>query len=270
MAYSTDSRFSVAAGSPPQVVGPFDKFEMHATPKYHCGFKVEAADGSIYRYGHFGADVAAGRLVAQDTSESTAVLNAITVIVPASAETTSDGTLGSKYIQGTIASIAVNQYAGSKLLVVDNAGQGYTYDVVGNTATGDPTTGDIRIEIAQPLQVALTATSDIIVMGNIYANLEVATAGADVAMVGVNCSAMDVSAAAYGWLQTWGVVACLQDGTCAIGDIVTLSDGTSGAYQTAAGGGTDITDLVAEAIVGYQLVTGATDGEGCLYLQLGN
>jgi len=270
MAYSTDSRFSVAAGSTPQVVGPFDKFEMHATPKYPCGYKVEVVDGSVYRYGHFGADTAQGRLVSQDISESTAILNAITVIVPASANTVTDGTLGSKYIQGTIASISINQYAGGKLLVVDNTGQGYTYDIVGNTATDDPASGDIRIELAQPLQVALVATSDVLVMGSLYANLEIATAATDIAIVGVTCSNMDVSAAAYGWIQTWGVVACLQDGTCAVGDIVTLSDGTSGAYQTAAGGGTTIGDLIAEAIVGYQLITGATDGEGCLYLQLGN
>jgi hypothetical protein len=270
MAVSTSSKFSIAAGAVPSVVGAFDKFEMHATPKYPCGYKVELADGSVSRYGHFGADTAQGRLVSQDISESSAILNAITVVAPASAVTITDGTIGSRYVEGTIASIAVDQYAGGKLLVVDNTGQGYTYDIVGNTATGDPASGNLRIELAQPLQVALDATSDVLVLGNLYANLEIATAASEIAIVGVTCANMDVSEAAWGWIQTWGVVACLQDGTCAIGDICTLSDGTSGAYQTAAGGGTQIADLVAEAIVGYQLITGATDGEGCLYLQLGN
>ena len=269
MAYSTSSTFSIAAGSPPQVVGAFNKFEMHATPKYPCGYKVETADGSVYRYGHFGDDTVMGRLVSQDISESSAILNAITVIVPGSTVSTTDGTLGSYYVQGTIASIAVDQYAGGKFVTIDNTGQGYTYDILGNTATGDPTSGDIRIHLAQPLQVALVGATDVAVIGNLYANLETATAATDIAITGVTCSSMDVSAAAWGWIQTWGVVGCLQDGTCAIGDICTLSDGTSGAYQTAAGGGTDITDLVAEAIVGYQLITGATNGEGVLYLQLG-
>lgn len=268
MAYSTSSRFNIAAGSRPQVVGAFDKFEMHATPKYPCGYTVDTADGCVYKYAHFGADTAQGRLVSQDISESSAILNAITVVAPASAQTTTDGSIGSYYIEGTIASIAVDQYAGGKLVVLDNTGQGYTYDIVGNTATNDPATGNIRIKLAQPLQVALDATSDVGVLGNMCANLEIATAATDIALAGVTCSNMDVSEAAWGWIQTWGPVGCLQNGTCAIGDICTLSDGVSGAYQTAAGGGTDITDLVAESIVGFQLMTGATDGEGILFLQL--
>ena len=267
MAYSTSSRFSNAAGSPPQVVGAFDKFEMHATPKYPCGYKVETADGAVYKYSHFGDDTAQGRLAAVDASESSAALNTITVVVPTSAVTTTDGTAGSYFIEGTIASIAVNQYAGGKLVICDNTGQGYTHDVLGNTATGDPASGNIRIQLAQPIQVLLAADSDVLLQGNLYANLEIATA-TDIVLAGVTCANMDVSAAAWGWVQTWGPVGCLQDGTCAIGDICTLSDGTSGAYQTAAGGGTDMTDLVSEAIVGYQLITGATDGEGLLYLQL--
>ena len=268
MAYSLSSRFDIAAGATPTVVGTFDKFEMHANPQFHNGYTVKTADGCIYKYAQFGADVAAGRLVAQDTSESSAALNAITVIVPASAVDTTDGTIGSYHIQGTIASIAKDQYQGGKLLTIDNAGQGYTYDILGNDATDSTATGDIRITLAQPLQVALTATSDVLVVGNMYSNLEIATAATDIALAGVTCAAMDVSAAAWGWVQTWGPVACLQDGVVAIGDVCTVSDGTDGAYQVGGGGGSLVADFVAESIVGYQLITGATDGEGALFLQL--
>jgi hypothetical protein len=257
MAISTSSKFSIAAGSPPQVVGAFDKFAKDATPKYPCGYKVEMADGTIYRYSHFGEDTAVGLVVAADISESSQADIADEIIAPASCVTTTDGTIGSYYIEADLASVTVDQYAGAKLLILDDTGTGYTYDIVGNTATDDPASGNIRIQLAQPLQVALDATTDIGIRGNRYANLESADPS-DIDLAGVSCSAMDVSEAAWGCIQTKGVVAILADGTIDDGDVITLSDGVAGAVQTMAGGGTAISDAVSEPIIGFCVETGAS------------
>jgi len=267
MAYSTSSRLPFGVVGVPQVGGAFDKFQMDATPKYNLGFKVESADGKVYRYSHFGDDVNRGVLVAQDLSESSVVDTDNAIIDSASAVTTTDGLIKSKYVQLTLASITAGQLAGGVFITTDDAGEGYTYDIVGNTATNDPATGDIRIELAQPLQVAVTSATDFCIMGNQYSNLEIATT-TDAGIAGVTCATMDVSEAAWGWIQTKGRVGILQDGTIAVGGIVTLSDGTSGAVQALAGGGTDVTDVISEPIVGFCTVAGDTGGHGGFVINL--
>lgn len=265
MAVSTSSVFSIAAGSPPQVVGAFDKFAKDATPKYPCGYKVETACGDVYRYCHFGADVNRGVLVSQDLSESSLADDDNHVIAPASCVTKTDGTVGSYYLEATLTA-TVDQYAGAKLLTTDDTGEGYTYDILGNTATNDPATGNIRIHLAQPLQVALDATTDISIRGNRYANLEIATT-TDEVVAGVTCSTMDVSEQAWGWVQTKGQVGILQDGTIALGDMVALSDGTSGAVHVIGGGGTLATDLT-EPLIGFCSDPGDSSGHGGFVINL--
>ena len=216
MAVSTNSRFSIAAGAQQTVAGPFDKFCMDVTPQFALGTKVELTNGDCFRYSHFGADTTQGKIVSQDISESSQVDLDNAVIAPASAVTTTDGAIGSRFVEVTIASVTVNQFAGSKLVITDDTGEGYTYDVLGNTATNDPATGNIRLALGQPLQVALDATSDVAIKGSKYANLEAATT-TDIDVVGVSCANMDVSEASYGWIQEAGDVGILQNGAIAIG-----------------------------------------------------
>jgi len=268
MAVSTSSKFSIAAGAVPSVVGAFDKFEMHATPKYPCGYKVELADGTVLRYAHFGADLNRGVLVSQDLDESSLVETDNAVLAPASCVTTTDCTLGSRYVEMTLASTTVDQYAGGKFLTTDGTGIGYTYDILGNTATNDPATGTIRIELAQPLQVALDATTDVAIQGSMYANLEIATT-TDTSIAGVSCSTMDVSEQAWGWIVTKGVVGILADDTTPEdGEIVTLSDGTAGAVQVLAGGGTTVADIVSDPIVGFCLTNSDSAGQAVCKINL--
>jgi len=267
MAYSTSNKFSIAAGSPPQIVGAFDKFEMHATPKYPCGYKVEMADGSVYRYGHFGANANRGILVSQDLSESSVVDTDNVIIAPASTVSKTDGAIGKRFVELTLASVSIDQFAGGKFITTDDTGEGYTYDILGNTATDNPASGNIRIELAQPLQVAVDATTDMAIMGNPYANLEGATT-TDEFPAGVTCSTMAVTTAAWGWIQTKGVVGILQDGTINLGDIVALSDGVTGAVHQLAGGGTTVADAVSEPIVGFCVDPGDTGGQGSFKINL--
>lgn len=261
MAHSTSSTFNGSKQvGVPQVAGAFDKFEAHATPKFVLGYKVESGDGSVYRYSHFGDDTNRGQMVSQDLSESSVVDTDDAVIAPASCVTTTDGTLGSKYLQMTLASVTVDQYAGAKFVTTDDTGEGYTYDIVGNTATDDPATGDIRIQLAQPLQVALDATTDVAILGSRYSNLEASTT-TDVSVAGVACSTMDVSVAAYGWIQSEGDVGVLTEGTVVLGSGCITAPTDAGAVAPAVE--TDILERV-----GICKVVGDDTGHSIISLTL--
>lgn len=243
----------------------FDKFEQATSPRLHVGFKVEEADGTIYRYSHFGATVNRGVLCAQDKSESSVPDADNAIIAPGSATDARNGetpgTISTRVVQITKASVSAGDYIGAKFIITDDTGEGFTYDVVDNTATDDPASGDFHLFLRQKLQVALDATTDYAIVANKWHNLEIATAATDHILAGVSCKTID-AADNYGWVQSKGIVGILQDGTIADGDMITLSDGTSGAVQTAAGGGTDVADLVAESLVGYCADAGDTGGHG--------
>ena len=136
------------------------------------------------------------------------------------------------------------------------------------SATDDPTSGNIRLELYQPLVVALDAGSELNVTGSMYANLEPATAATDICISGVSQAAN--TAQTYGWVQTHGPCAILQDGAIATGDMCTLSDSISGGVQAAAGGDLISTAaLIAEAYVGYCITSSLTTTDfGTFYLQL--
>lgn len=258
MAVSTNSYFHNALPGIAQLGGAFNKFASDTSPKYAVGTRVCVGEGDVYVYSHFGAATDRGLLVAQDLSESAVVETDNVIIAPASAVTTTDGTAGSRFIEITLASVTADMFAGGYLHTTDDTGEGYCYRIKGNTATNDPASGNFRLELYEPLAAAVTSDTDFAITGSMYANLEGATAGTDYAIAGVSCATQ--AAADYGWVQVAGVATVLQDGTIAAGDMLTLSDGVTGAVQTAAGGGTAITDLVAEQIVGYALFAGDNTG----------
>lgn len=250
-----NARFSVAGQAPAQIGAHFDKYKQDNKARYPVGYKIETVNGDVFRYAHFSTDVNRGVLVSQDISESSSRDGDNIVVAPASAQTTSDGTIGSRYLEMTLASITANQFAGGKLVVTDDTGEGYTYDIIGNTATGDPASGNIRIELVRGLAVALDATSDTALIGSKYGNLEIATAATDYFVAGVTCATMDVSEQAFGWVQTKGVVGILQDNAITNGDQVCISDSISGAVKAQ----DSVTD---EAKVGNCIDTGDSTGHG--------
>jgi len=267
MALSSLRRFSKGiVGMGGSTAGQFNKFEQSANPRYHVGYKVELANGDVYRYVHFGATVNRGVLVAGDISETSVADTDNSIIAPASAVTTTDGTLGSRFIQVTIASVTANQFAGAKFITTDDVGEGYTYDIVGNTATGTPASGDIRIELLQPLQVAVDNTTDFAIQANRYHNVEILTT-TDEDPAGVSCATI-TAADNYGWIQTKGIVGILQDGTMTSGCPIQTSDGVSGAVQPMGGGGTDIADIITEVNIGYCLDPGDTTGHGVFFINV--
>lgn len=215
MAVSTDSFFSGAKpGDQRQLVGNDTQFDQHSKPKHAVGTQMTTVDGRKFRYAHFGADTAAGLLVSQDLSESS--LLDVDLVAPGSAADTTDGTIGSFFVQATEAAVTADQFAGGYLSTEDDTGEGFTYFIKGNTATNDPVTGDIRIELVDSIQVAVVAATTGNILGSQYANLEAATT-TDIAVAGVTASTMDVSDKAFGWVQTAGIATVGTDGTVVIG-----------------------------------------------------
>jgi hypothetical protein len=261
MALNSASYFNSKAAPIPQLAGRFNKFTADSSPKYPLGFKVETSDGCVYRYAQFGADTNRGVLVATDLSETSIADTDNSILAPASTVSLTDGAVGQRFVEITAAGITANQYAGGKFVVTDDAGEGYTYDIKGNTATGNPASGTFRLELAQPLQVALTAASDYSIVSNLYNDVETATAATDNTVVGVSCANMTTASAAFGWIQTKGVVAILQDAKVpTVGQVMCLSHLTAGAVGPLGGTSTTATDYGLYPIVGICVDPGDSTG----------
>jgi hypothetical protein len=241
MAVSSESLNSTAVIGVPACVSEIDLNESGTRAKRALGFKVEDAQGKIYRWAHFGANTNRGLIVSNDLSESSVVDTDNAVIAPASCVNAGDCTVGSRFVEMTLAGATAGQFAGGQFGVTDDTGEGYTYDIVGNTATDDPATGKIRIELARPLAVALDATSDVCIMGSPYANLEAATT-TDINVVGVAMATM--AAGDYGWIMTKGQAVILDQGTTTIGAECMIG--------SVAG---SITDVTTDAVLGLNAFT---------------
>ena len=260
MTYSANSYFSNSVQGVPQVAGDVDIFANDASPKFVIGYKLEFADGRVFRYAQFGATVShGGVVVATDESGSCTVENALVPVVPSSANTTSDGTVGSKYLQITEPSITTDQFAGGYLVVIAGTGRGYTYRIKGNSScnlSDAPASGDIRMELYDKIQAELNAASDVNVIGCKYSDLKPALAGTDEIPCGVSTRAM--TADYYGWVQTKGIGVCALNAatTCLVGDILVLAaiDNTAelgsvariGQFSTS----TELAQLATEPIIG--------------------
>lgn len=209
-----------------------------STPKYAIGEKLELADGRVFRYGYTAAGINAGLLVSQDLS-ATCLVESDDIVIAASGDYSPAA--GSSKVQITLASISANDYAGALLQITDDAGEGIQYRIKSNSATGATTSGKVDIELYDPLKVALTTSSDIAIVGSLWYNVVGATAGTDYMVAGVTPIAF--TANYYGWFQTAGIATILADGTIAIGQNLTLSDGVAGAVHAK--------DAETEPLVGY-------------------
>lgn len=253
-------------------LGNFSIFDKDKVAKFAVGTRFVRQDGNKYVYSHFGADVDRGVLVATDTSESSVVDSDNVIVAPSSANDTSDGTIGSKFVEITLATVTDGQYAGGYFVTTDGTGPGYTYRIKGNTAVDIPASGTFRLELHEPLQLAISSDTDFAIQGCIWANLEIATAGAgtDVVLAGVTVSTMDVSEQVYGWVLTRGVVGILVDPSApSIGDNIVPSSGVSGAVMEWGGTSpTTILDLLAEQRIGYCLIAGSSTRQGVFWVNI--
>jgi hypothetical protein len=238
-----------------------------STPKYALGEKLEFADGRVFRYGYTGAAVKAGLLVAPDVS-TTSLVSSDGIVLAASGDYSP--AVGSSKLQITLASKSKDQYSGAYLQInndLDDAkGEGIQYRIKTSSATGATTSGKVDLELYDPIKIALEATNtDIQIQGNPYNELIGATA-TDTLVAGV--TPILFTANYYGWFQTAGIATVLMEtngsAVPAVGDNLTLGDGTTGACQLSLG----MTSQV-DPLIGIACSVGTTGAYIGVILRLG-
>ena len=217
-------------------------YEESSTPKHSIGEKLEFNDGRVFRYAYTAAAINRGLLVSQDVS-ATAIVESDGKLTAAAANATEVTYPDS----GTVGSATENQYQGGYLHITDDAGEGHQYRIKSNTAADS---NAITFTLYDGLAVAVTTDTDVAVTGNLWYNVLGATAGTDYIVAGV--TPISLSANYYGGGQTAGIATVLADGSIAIGDNLTLSDGVAGAVQ--------LKDAETEPLVGF--ATFAPDNTG--------
>lgn len=219
MTATTDSITSFAICGVPMSASEFNPYLSTTDSRGRSvGFKFEDNQGNIYRWASFSAACGQGTVVSPDLSLTSLVDSDNIVVAPASAQTTSDGTIGSRFVEVTLSGIAADAYAGGLLVVTDDTGEGYTYPIESNTATGDPASGKIRLTLKYPLQVALDGTSDIAIAPSPYKGLKKADSTDEIV---VGASVASQAADDYGWVLTKGQIGILQDGpNIVVGDAI--------------------------------------------------
>lgn len=249
---------------------------VDSAPRYAAGFSIVRADGCRFRYVHVGTATNQGNLIGPTTSSGGATYGAITVVAPASAQTNpveypiQAGSVGSHYIEATIASIAANKYQGGYIITTGGTGLGQTYRIVGNTATGNPATGNIRIQLQEALQTALTASTGVIIIPSMFTDCA-ATAITSPQVTGV-LMGTTTATNLWGWACTHGPIGCAEDATNAItaGQEVCCSPVIAGSYASI---GVSASTIIAKAntvpIIGYSITpAGSSNRLGAIYLQL--
>lgn len=271
MAVSTDATFSNAIVGQMMIGADVDIFAIDDLPKYPIGQGFTRADGAKFRYGYVGSATNRGVIVAQDYSESSEDDTDQIIIAPSSTYQMPDepngtypGSINSRYVVVTLASVTADMFAGGYMHTTDDVGEGYTYRIKGNTATDDPASGKIRLHLYDKLQVALTATTDHAITGNLFANLEVAGTTTDGIAVGVTCASLTATEP-YGWIQTYGVATVLCDTAGTSGMNAQISQSVAGSYAPASLDGTASHNYT---IIGTIITPGDTTGHGAIFLKL--
>jgi hypothetical protein len=221
-----------------------DDFVSSATQAHDLGTRMETDDGRVYRYALAGAvDLVAGNVL-----QGPAIVTAHLANTPPAVAI---GAQSFTYTPGAATGTA-NQYAGGWLQVDTTPGNGYTYEVSGHAAIASATAFTLNLKDA--IQIALTTSSRVGLIANPYRGViqfPVTTATGIVAGV----AGYVITAAQYGWIQTWGMCSTLIAGTPALGaGVMTPS--------TAAGSAVVLTttNLVVAQTVGYMAQIGV-DGK---------
>lgn len=206
--------------------------EESSTQEHRLGTLMESVDGRLYRYCKAGG-TALNKGELQVTADIVSNHENMAVATAASAgETSVEVTLG-----GT--AVTEDQYAGGYLVINDADGEGTSYLIKGHAAQSS-TTGDVTIELEQPLDEALTTSSEASLIYNPYA--EVQQSNADQADMPVGIPNIDVTADYYFWCQTKGECAALADEALTRGKMLTIGSSTAGTVE--------VIDALGEPLVG--------------------
>jgi hypothetical protein len=203
-------------------VQPSDLYAFTSTAQADLGAKASTGDGREFVYVKAGATA----LVAGTLQQAPAIVANLQNVAVAAAQA-----VGDKTLTLTISSTAVvaNEYDGGIVVINDAAGEGQTMRIASHTSG---TITSIVLTLEDALVTAVTTSSEAAVMHNPYNGVIINPTTPTAKPVGVAIS--KITAGYYGWIQTKGMVSCLNDGGTAVGLAVAPSQGTAGAVKTGA------------------------------------
>lgn len=263
-------------------------YDVSTSPMVPVGSRMAFDDGRVYRYGHFFAACAPGKLCSIDaTSQKTGPSDATTICNSSGGAVDYSNQVATIYVKGSQLVTTANSadtFAGGYFNIVmnshDTTMQGQTYRIKSNAAV-TAATSTMRLDFYDNLNNGATPTSAtglgseavVSIIGNKYKNLVIAAA-ADNTIAGVTMC--DMAAGEYGWVQTWGEKGLFADEAIPMGAIIVLSDGTSGAVAefgqnvvwSEARAASNFDLLATDPILGYALEAIVSAQYGLCYLQI--
>jgi hypothetical protein len=227
-------------------------WEESSTALQVIGSYMETASGRGFRYAKIGATATVAGKVYQGTA-----LDA-TNLQPTGGLGVAAQAIGDTSITiSTAITLTANQMAGGYLSVCVTPGQGYLYNLAGNTAV--TAAAGAVITLNDPIQIALTTSSKVIMAQHPYNGVIVEPGTPTAAIAGV--AHRVTTATYYGWIQTRGAASVLFTGTGLAGKAVgSLTGGTAGSSAPA---------IAATNIIGYHMATGITTEYALIFLTLG-
>lgn len=228
-----------------------DLLTNSSTQTMPIGTYMETADGRGFRYAKNGAvATVAGKVYQSSALDATNLQPSGGLGVAAAAIGDTTITISSSI------TVAANALAGGYLSVDVTPGQGYLYRIASNTAVSGATGMVITLE--DPLLVALTTSSKVIVTPHPYSGTVIEPGTPTGLIVGVPNAVF--TASYFYWIQTHGTASVLFTGTGVAGKAVgSLSGGTSGSMAPA---------IAATNIGGYNIATSITGEYALIFLNI--
>lgn len=229
--------------------GPLHYFGTETSQSVSLGTRyAQESSGKVWRYAENGGSTASpGKMMVQAT-HTTDWANLAPTAAVAVNSTSIILTLGST-------GVSADDILDGELVI--NTG-GVSYGCAGHAAY-DAAATDAEFNLKEVLQVALTTSSDVDLVKNLYKDVVISVSDQVDKPVGV--FNVTVAANAYAMIQTWGPAAVQQDTTNGIGDF--LVTGSS------SGGEVEVADAAGEPFIGHQgPYAGAADDYQLVYLRL--
>ena len=223
--------------SDPVIAGQ-ELFSSSSTPKHNLGERVTDGFGRKFRYVKAGASA----LVVGNTIQGPAEIADHYGMAPTA---TAIGATSVTVTPGATAG-AANLYSGGWLMVDTTPGLGYAYPVDSHLAITASTA--FVVNLALPIEVALTTSSRVTLVSNPYKNVIQAPVTTLTGVV-VGVAVYPIAAGEYGWVQTGGPACVLNKGTTGPGLAVVVPG-------TVAGGVVIDGAASATPVIGMMMVTG--------------
>lgn len=231
-----------------------DTFSVDTTQKLRLGTRAYTSDGRVYHYARMGAVLGVAGSLYQGSAPVAGNL----------AQTPAAAAIGATQvtISAITTTVTANQYAEGWLQVDTTPGQGQMYGIASHPAATGGAALTLTLYPDEAISVALTTASRVGLIANPFAD----TILVPTARTGLICGwpSGPIPIAGFGWMQTWGPVCALINGTPTITAPVVNSATTSGAV--------DLWTTAAAAVVvtpvGHMMQVGVSTKNNAVYGQI--